>query len=136
MIDFTQLKVWQKAHVLTLDVYRATSGELRRDRSLAAQARRAAASVTTNIVEGCGTASQSELARFLQIALSSATELEYHLLLSHDLTYLEQDRYTRLRSQVQEVKRMLTGFLRTVRTRELKRQRDVRNQKGSLTTDT
>jgi four helix bundle protein len=129
MIDFTQLKVWQKAHVLTLDVYRATNGELRRDRSVAAQARRAAASVTTNIVEGCGTASQSELARFLQIALSSATELEYHLLLSHDLTYLEQDRYTRLRSQVQEAKRMLTGFLRTVRRRERKRQRDVRDQK-------
>jgi len=135
MIDFTQLKVWQKAHVLTLEIYRATSGDLRRDRSLAAQARRAAASVTTNIVEGCGTASQSELARFLQIALSSATELEYHLLLSHDLTYLEKDRYTRLRSQVQEIRRMLTGFLRTVRTREMKRQRDVRNQKVSLTSD-
>ena len=136
MIDFTKLQVWQKAHVLTLDVYRATNTELRRDRSLAAQARRAAASVTTNIVEGCGTASQGELARFLQISLSSATELEYHLLLSHDLTYLERGRYERLRSQVQEVKRMLTGFLRTVRTREMKRQRDVRDQKVSLTSDT
>ena len=122
--------------MLTLDVYRATGGALRRDRSLAAQARRAAASVTTNIVEGCGTASQNELARFLQIALSSATELEYHLLLSHDLTYLEQNRYERLRSQVQEVKRMLTGFLRTVKTREAKRQRDIRGQKVSLTPDT
>ena len=136
MIDFTQLKVWRKAHVLTLDVYRATSRELRHDRSLASQARRAAASVTTNIVEGCGTASQAELARFLQIALSSATELEYHLLLSHDLTYLEQNRYERLRSQVQEVKRMLTGFLRTVRAREMKRGRDVTGQMVSLTTDT
>jgi len=136
MIDFTHLKVWQKAHVLTLDVYRATNGDLRRDRSLASQARRAAASVTTNIVEGCGTTSQSELARFLQIALSSAIELEYHLLLSHDLTYLEQARYERLRSQVQEIKRMLTGFLRTVRTREMKRQRDLREQKVSLTPDT
>ena len=121
--------------MLTLDVYRATSGELRRDRSLASQARRAAASVTTNIVEGCGTASQGELARFLQIALSSAIELEYHLLLSHDLTYLEQNRYERLRSQVQEVKRMLTGFLRAVKTREMKRQRDLRGQEVSLTSD-
>jgi four helix bundle protein len=130
MIDFTQLKVWEKAHVLTLDVYRATNSELRHDRSLAAQARRAAASVTTNIVEGCGTASQRELARFLQISLSSATELEYQLLLSHDLRYLERGRYERLRSQVQEVKRMLTGFLRTVRARETKRQRDVRSPEG------
>ena len=78
---------------------------------------------------------KGELARFLQIALSSATELEYHLLLSHDLTYLEQGRYERLRSQVQEVKRMLTGFLRTVRTREAKRQRDIRGQKVPLTSD-
>jgi four helix bundle protein len=130
MIDFTQLKVWEKAHVLTLDVYRATNSELRPDRSLAAQARRAAASVTTNIVEGCGTASQRELARFLQISLSSATELEYQLLLSHDLRYLERGRYERLRSQVQEVKRMLTGFLRTVRARKTKRQRDVRSPEG------
>jgi four helix bundle protein len=130
MIDFTQLKVWEKAHVLTLDVYRATNSELRHDRSLAAQARRAAASVTTNIVEGCGTASQRELARFLQISLSSATELEYQLLLSHDLRYLERGRYERLRSQVQEVKRMLTGFLRTVRARKTKRQRDVRSPEG------
>ena len=136
MIDFTKLKVWQKAHVLTLDVYRATSGELRHDRSLASQARRAAASVTTNIVEGCGAASQSELARFFQIALSSATELEYHLLLSHDLTYLKQAPYVRLRSQVQEVKRMLTGFIRAVKARERKRQRDIKGQKVSLTTDT
>jgi four helix bundle protein len=136
MIDFTQLKVWQKAHVLTLDVYGATNGDLRRDRSLAAQTRRAAASVTTNIVEGCGTASQSELARFLQIALSSATELEYHLLLSHDLTYLERDRYERLRSQVQEVKRMLTGFIRAVRARETRRQRQIREEDVRLTTDT
>jgi four helix bundle protein len=136
MIDFTQLKVSQKAHVLTLDVYRATNGELRRDRSLAAQARRAAASVTTNIVEGCGTTSQRELARFLQIALSSALELEYHLLLSHELTYLERSRYEQLRSQVQEVKRMLTGFLRTIRTREAKRQRELRDPKVWLTPDT
>jgi four helix bundle protein len=132
MIDFTRLKVWKKAHELTLDIYRATSGELRRDRSLASQARRAAASITTNIVEGCGASSQSELARFLQIALSSAIELEYHLLLAHDLAYFERQRYERLRSQVQETKRMLTGFLRAVRGRETQRQRDI--QRGEALT--
>jgi four helix bundle protein len=138
MIDFTQIKVWQKAHLVTLDVYRATNGELRRDRSLAAQTRRAAASVSTNIVEGCGASSQNELARYLQMALSSAGELEYHLLLSHDLTYLTTQRYEGLRSQVQEVKRMLTGFIRAVRAREAKRRRDMRrdspDEKGSTDT--
>jgi four helix bundle protein len=128
------LKVWQKAHSITLDVYRLTMSELRRDRSLAAQTRRAAASVTTNIVEGCGASSQKELARFFQMALSSAAELEYHLLLSHDLTYLARQRYERLRSQVQEVKRMLTAFIRTARTRDKRSGRDV--ESGNDSSDT
>ena len=121
MIDFTQLKVWHKAHAVALEVYQITNHELRHDRTLAAQTRRAAGSVPTNIVEGCGTYSQRELARYLQMALSSATELEYHLLLAHDLAYLASSRYVRVRSQVQEVKRMLTSFLRTIRAREAKR---------------
>src|SRR5688500_4289443 len=98
MIDFQQLKVWRKAHVLTLDVYRIANRELRRDRSLASQTRRAAQSVPMNIVEGCGKFSQPEFAKYLEIALSSATELEYQLLLAHDLAYIPTPRYGRLRS--------------------------------------
>jgi four helix bundle protein len=86
--------------------------------------------VTANIVEGCGAISQAELGRFLQMSLSSAIELEYHLLLAHDLAYIPTPRYERLRSQVQEVKRMLTGFRRTIRSRQEKSDRDGRDQKG------
>jgi four helix bundle protein len=129
MIDFKQLKVWQKAHVLTIDVYRVTNRELRRDRSLAAQTRRAAGSVTANIVEGCGANSQAELGRFLGMSLSSAMELEYHLLLAHDLAYIPTPRYERLRSQVQEVKRMLSGFRRTIRSRKDDGERGIRGRR-------
>jgi four helix bundle protein len=114
MIDFHRLKVWQKSHALTLQVYRETCHALRRDRSLASQTRRAAAFVSANIVEGCGGPSQAELGRFLRIALKSAIELEYHLLLAHDLELLPVQRYQALRSSTQEVKRMLTGFLKRI----------------------
>jgi four helix bundle protein len=114
MIDFQRLKVWQKSHALTLRVYRETHYALRKDRSLAAQTRRAAASVSANIVEGCGGPTQAELGRFLGMALKSAIELEYHLLLAHDLQLLPDTRYASLRSSTQEVKRMLTGFIKRI----------------------
>ena len=114
MIDFHGLKVWHKSHALTLNVYRETHHALRKDRGLASQTRRAAASVSANIVEGCGGASQAELGRFLGIALRSAIELEYHLLLAHDLQLLSRQRYQMLRDATQEVKRMLTGLIKRI----------------------
>ena len=116
MIDFHTLKVWRKAHALTLEVYRETSHALRRDRGLASQTRRAAASVSANIVEGCGSSSEAELGRFLGIALKSVVELEYHLLLAHDLDYLPDRRYATLRSDALEVKRMLVGLLKKIQS--------------------
>ena len=117
MIDFQRLLVWKKAHALTLQVYRESSTALRRDKGLATQARRSAVSVSANIVEGCGRASQAEFARFIKIALGSAIELEYHLLLSRDLGYLSGDRYATLRRNTREVKRMLTGLLKAIHAR-------------------
>lgn len=118
VIDFRTLKVWHKAHALTLLVYRETDHALRRDRGLASQVRRAAVSVPANIVEGCGRPSQAELARFLRTALGSAVELEYHLLLAHDLNYLPKQRYESLRTATQEAKRMLTGLLKRIEENE------------------
>jgi four helix bundle protein len=117
MIDFQNLLVWKKAHALSLQVYRESSTAFRRDKSLATQVRRSAVSVSANIVEGCGRASQAELARFIKIALGSAIELEYHLLLSRDLGYLSADRYAPLRRNTREVKRMLTGLLKAIHAR-------------------
>ena len=112
MRDFRELKVWEKAHRLTLDVYRATGAFPREELyGLTSQIRRAAVSIGANIAEGAGKSSRPDFARFLQIGLGSASELEYHLLLSRDLDYLEPESYQTLLSQVSEVKKMLTGFI-------------------------
>lgn len=112
MKDFRELKVWQKAHQLTLAVYKAT-GLLPGDErfGLTSQIRRACASIPANVAEGCGRRGDAELSRFLQIAMGSACELEYHLLPARDLNYLSSAHYERLTADAVEVKRMLASFL-------------------------
>ena len=96
MKDFRDLKVWEKAHALVLECYEATKPFPREEIfGLVSQIRRAAASVPANIAEGCGRRGNGELHRFLQMAMGSANELEYHLLLSKDLGYLGPENYQR-----------------------------------------
>ncbi len=112
MKDFRKLKVWEKAHRLVLSVYKLTRHFPADERfGLTLQIRRAATSVPTNIAEGCGRSSDRELARFLSIAAGSASEVEYQILLSGDLGYIEEDTYRDLLKQVIEIKRMLSVFL-------------------------
>jgi len=116
MRDFRTLQVWEKAHQLTLDVYEVT-GAFPKDElyGLTSQIRRACTSIPANIAEGCGRGSPVELARFSQIATGSASELEHHLLLAHDLHLLNDLDYERLTAQVVELKRMLTVFIQKLR---------------------
>jgi len=112
MRDFRNLKAWQKAHETALSVYRATQPFPREELyGLVSQLRRAASSVPANIAEGCGCDGNREFARFLNIALRSASETEYHLLLARDLGYLDAKTHELLDDQVTEVKRMLTGLV-------------------------
>lgn len=112
MKDFRQLKVWQKAHQLTLEVYRLTATFPREEiYGLTAQMRRAAASVPSNLAEGCGRNSDAELARFSSMAAGSASELEYQLLLARDLNLIQTNDYQSLTEQTVEIKRMLTVFI-------------------------
>ena len=112
MNDFKRLKSWEKAHALTLDVYRVTKSFPKEEiYGLTSQMRRAAASVPANIAEGYGRKGEAELGRFLSIASGSACELEYHLLLARDLGYLPASEHSKLNDQVCEVKRMLGSFI-------------------------
>lgn len=125
MQDFKKLDVWAKAHELTLQLYRAT--DHRADKAfpgLISQMRRAAASIPANIAEGCGHVSQSDLGRFLQHSIASAQELQYHLLLAHDLELLPVAAFARLDARTVQVRQMLVGLLKRVREqrRPLKRQ--------------
>lgn len=73
-------------------------------------------SIPANIAEGCGCNGNREFARFLEIALRSASETEYYLLLSQDLRYLSTKTYEELNNQVTEVKRMLTRLIQKLTT--------------------
>lgn len=115
MRNFRDLKVWQKAHQTVLETYRHTKGFPSEERfGLTAQLRKAVVSVPSNIAEGCGRSTEKDFARFLGIAGGSASEVEYQLLLARDLGYLEDKTYRQLDSQINEVKRMLNSFIRTL----------------------
>ena len=116
MGDFRNLRVWQRAHNLTLEVYGATRTFPKEERyRLTSQLRRAAVSVPANIAEGCGRNGDAELARFLTIAKGSASELDYFLLLAHDLGYLKTSRYEQLAEEVHGISRMLANFVDRLR---------------------
>jgi four helix bundle protein len=118
MQDFRKLGVWAKAHELVLETHVAlVKVPDRQYPGLSSQMRRSAAAIPTNIAEGCGHATQRELARFLQIALASAHELHYQLLLAHDLGALPGPLYARLDARTEQVKQMLSALLRRVRSK-------------------
>jgi four helix bundle protein len=109
--DFHELKVWQKAHQLTLAVYQITAPFPREELyGLTSQLRRSASSIPANLAEGCGRNGDAEFARFCSIALGSASELEYHLLLARDLKLIQPRDYEELAARVTELKRMLTAL--------------------------
>jgi four helix bundle protein len=113
MEDFKKLKVWVKAHQLTLAIYQSTRKFPREEMyGLTSQIRRASASIGANIAEGCGRRSDPELKRFIQIARGSASELECHLLLARDLHFLTAQECEELEAKVLEVQRMLASLVR------------------------
>ena len=115
--DFRELQVWQKSHNLTLEIYRCTQNFPENERfGLTSQIRRSATSVAANIAEGCGRGSDSDFRRFLLIAMGSASESEYHLILAKDLNYLGKEHFHSLIEQVQEVKRMLASLIKRLKT--------------------
>jgi four helix bundle protein len=116
MQDFHNLAVWQKAQTLALNVHRLTELIPRRGNSgLVSQIRRAALSIPTNIAEGCGRASDSDFAKFIQIAIGSSSELECHLEFSADAKLIPPDQIKARLPDLIEVRRMLIGLLKKLR---------------------
>ena len=115
MQDYRRLKVWEKAHAFALDVHRLSGDFPRRDGSvLAGQLRRASLSIPANIAEGAAKGSDLEFRRFLQIAMGSALEADYHLLVARDTTLLSRDVYDDLSSRAMEFRRMLGGLIKRI----------------------
>ncbi len=112
MQDFRKLKVWEKGHKLTLEIYKATKAFPTDERfGLISQMRRSSSSVPTNIAEGCGRPRNTELKRFMEISMGSLSELEYQILLSKDLDYLSPSQFTYLSGLATELKKMLSSFI-------------------------
>ena len=117
MQNYKDLKVWEKAHQFTLEVYGATKQFPKEEiYCLTNQLRRAAFSIPANIAEGCGKNSQAEFAHFLNISLGSANEAEYFLILSKDLKYLDQNIFDTLVRSINEIKAMLIALISKVRS--------------------
>lgn len=117
MRDFRTLKIWQDSHQLTLDIYKVTKTFPREELfALTSQMRRASASIPTNIAEGCGRGTNKDFARFLQIAIGSAYELDYHLILANDLSYLGSHTYKSLNEKVIKLKKQTTALIQKVQT--------------------
>lgn len=116
MQNYKDLKVWEKAHAFTLKVYEVTKSFPKEELySLTNQLRRASSSIPANVAEGCGKNTNPELAHFLNIALGSANEAEYFLILSKDLLYLSANYYDELFKLINEIKGMLISLINKVR---------------------
>ena len=116
MKDFRSLKVWEKAHALTLSIYKSTQEFPKQELyALTNQIQRAAVSIPANIAEGCGKDSDAKLKRFFLIAMGSSSELEYLLLLAHDLGYLQENIYQSMQNELVEIRKMLNAFIQKLK---------------------
>jgi four helix bundle protein len=116
MQDFRDLKVWELSRELAIEIYQATAAFPKDERyGLTSQIRRSCTSIPANIAEGCGRATSPDLIRFLHIALGSASELESHLILAHDLGFIDPAGFRPLLDRLARLKRMLGALIRTIR---------------------
>ena len=109
--------MWQRSHQLTIEIYKITQQQFPREELFGQtnQIRRAAASIPTNIAEGCGRNSRIELAQFLNIAAGSASEVEYEILLAKDTGYITIEQYKSLSKEIAEIRSMIKKYMSQLR---------------------
>ncbi len=114
MQDFRQIRAWQRAHAMSIALHKTSRGFGAGYAALRAQLTRSASSISANIVEGCGAATQKEFARFLDIAIKSANETEHHLIEARDLELIAPDSWQRLNAETVEIRKMLYAYRRKI----------------------
>ena len=119
MVDYKKLQIRERSHAIVLEIYKL-SKEFPKDElyGLTSQLRRSSVSISSNIAEGCGRNSDAELARFLVIAMGSAAEAEYQLLLAKDLGYMDDVIYKKLDDELNQIRKMLNAFIKKVNIRK------------------
>ncbi len=109
MQNFRNLKAWQNSHQLVMKIYSYTHNFPKDEiYGLRSQIRRSSVSISSNIAEGCRRGSDSDFARFIQIAIGSASELEYQVFLAYELNYFTATEYQELNETIEIIKKMLT----------------------------
>ena len=116
MQDFRNLQVWQKSHLLTLKIYKVTMLFPKEEMyGLTSQIRRASSSIPTNLAEGTGRGSDKDFARFVQISMGSACEIEYLHVLCKELGYISHEKADEHLEEIQQIKKMLVSLLKTLK---------------------
>lgn len=116
MKDFRDLLVWEKAHIFVKAIYEVTHTFPKDEMfGMTSQLRRASISIPTNIAEGCGRGSDADFKRFIQIAFGSASEVEYLVFLSYELSFINEDKYIDLNNRIIEIKKMLAGLIQKLK---------------------
>ncbi|MEA4904936.1 MAG: four helix bundle protein [Bacteroidia bacterium 43-41] len=115
MHNFKKLDIWNKSMEFVVDVYRLVNTFPQIECfGLASQMRRAVVSIPANIAEGSAKSSNKDFARFLEMSLGSAYELETELLVSFKLSYIEHETYEQFQQKLAELQRMINGFKDTL----------------------
>ena len=117
---FEDIQAWQKARLATRMVYEITAkGRFVNDYGLRDQIQRASVSIMANIAEGFGRHSDKEFANFLNIAHGSVSEVQSHLYIALDLSYVDQSSFTKLYDLLDEISRMTLGLAQHLRSSKI-----------------
>jgi len=119
--SFETLKVWQKSHVLMLDIHKRLLPQIPKEEKyvLADQIRRSSKSVPANIAEGSGRFYYMDNVRFCYHARGSLDETLNHLIVSKDLRFCSPELYQELRDQVEEIRKLLNGYISWLKTKKV-----------------
>ncbi len=114
-MNYSDLTVWQKAMQFVTELYKVTAAFPKEEKyGLVDQMRRAAVSVPSNIAEGHSRKAKADFSKFLRIALGSLTELETQIIISKNLSYIDESLTNKLLDTSLEIKKMLQGLLKSL----------------------
>jgi four helix bundle protein len=120
--SYRDLLIWQKSMEVAEACHRLTGCLPREEQfGLSMQIRRAAGSIPANLAEGWGRHRDAEMIRYCEIANGSRTELETHLLLAQRLSLVPPEGVEPILQQCDEIGRMITGFIASIRRRSPKK---------------
>ena len=114
--SFQELLAWQAAHAFVLEVYKTTALFPKHERfALSPQFERAAVSIAANIAEGYRKMSKADKLRFMNIAQGSLEECRYYIILSRDISYIDDDRCIKLNTLIENASRLLNAYSKKIK---------------------